>query len=82
MFHGNIRIKDGNPTILELRKIYMRICNIPEEMFMLLLLDAICGDEDDTEDLSLRSKEVEGKQRLINTLTTEEDLIEGKSALS
>lgn len=57
-FYRDVGVKERNLAVVELRKLYLRIQKSSREKFMVLLLDTMCGDEDDTLDILGRRKEL------------------------
>lgn len=67
-FYNNVEVKESNPCILKLAKLYVRVYNSQKDLFIILLLGAICGDEDGTLDMLLRNRGIGGKVSLMKML--------------
>ncbi|KMV66167.1 hypothetical protein M970_051100 [Encephalitozoon cuniculi EcunIII-L] len=64
-FYKNVGIREQSQVLLKLRDLYMKIYKGPGEAFLLLLLDAMCDDEDESLDRELRSRGIEDGRNML-----------------
>lgn len=75
-FYRDIKVRERDPTVVRLMKIYSRIYSGAEEAFVLLVLDAMCGDEDNTLEQVLKSRGTEGREGLLRMVHEKEEVVE------
>ncbi|AFN83044.1 RING Zn-finger domain-containing protein [Encephalitozoon romaleae SJ-2008] len=62
-FYGNVKIREQSRVILNLKNVYTNIYEGADEAFLLLLLDAMCDDEDESLDQELKDKGLPGGKK-------------------
>ncbi|KAM0672386.1 hypothetical protein CWI42_011410 [Ordospora colligata] len=75
-FYKDVRIREENGMIRKLRKVYVDIYENTLEMFLLLVIDSMSGDEPDELDEMLRSKRTSGREELIAELQNDASWVE------
>ncbi|WEL38666.1 exportin-1 [Encephalitozoon hellem] len=75
-FYRDVRIREKSNGVLGLRDVYADMYAGAGEAFLLLLLDAMCDDEDESLDKSLRNKGLPGKKGLHEAILQDKLAIE------
>lgn len=76
-FYRDVEPRSSARMVLGLMDVYVEVYEGPSEAFLLLVLDAMCGDEDGALDCKLRRRGVSGgKQALADEVLSSKDVVE------